>query len=171
MPPSGRGGPERPIPQHIADKVVELVWSAPPGTLFVHGGAREGIDRIASVAIQRRILSERDVQEHVLRPEYNRYPHRFAPLKRNSDIVALIHVLHCWRVAMSKGTTDALEKAKAAGKEWCVVDYDADGNEVDASCSPGAFPWIGPLPHAITEETMEEAVRGRGEAPERRTAP
>lgn len=99
----------------ILDDVLRFVDDLPRGTVVISGGA-VGVDFVAEV---RAIARELDTS--IWRPDYKRHGSR-APLERNSQIVADCDELHAWPAPWSRGTFDAIQKARDAGKPVIVHD-------------------------------------------------
>ena len=90
--------------------VAHYVGTLHTSTTIISGGAA-GPDTLACEAAARRGLPE----PIVYRPDYKRYPVRFAPLHRNTDIAhACDHMVAFWN--WSFGTADVVDKAVRLGK-------------------------------------------------------
>ena len=83
---------------------------------IVSGGA-QGVDRIAED-----YAAIRGYDLHVIKPNYEGTmpgspQARARPLQRNSDIVAMAHIIIAFPTETSRGTFDTISKARRAGKE------------------------------------------------------
>lgn len=78
-------------------------------TAILHGGAR-GADRLAD-----RFGRVYGLQVEVIRPDYQRYPERLAPLMRNTELVALADAVMAFYGPKGRtgGTWDTVKKALA----------------------------------------------------------
>lgn len=96
--------------------VEKYVSRLPNGTEVVSGGA-SGVDSWAFQEATRR----KGIKVTVFRPDYNRYPGKVAPLKRNDEIVAYTDILVAFWNGRSKGTEYTLRKAEAAHVPHAIV--------------------------------------------------
>lgn len=81
--------------------------------MILHGDAR-GLDQMAG-----RYAKENEIPVSVIRPDYQRWPSRLAPLKRNDELVGLCsQVLAVYAPGRVRkgGTWYTVQKALAAGK-------------------------------------------------------
>ncbi|MEM6697376.1 MAG: DUF2493 domain-containing protein [Bacteroidota bacterium] len=81
--------------------------------LILHGGAK-GADQLAE-----KYVKERGIKAIVIRPDYDKYPVKVAPLKRNSDLVNLADAtlaLYGKDQDRKGGTWDAVQKTIRANK-------------------------------------------------------
>ncbi len=90
--------------------VVAFVYNLPADTLVVSGGAH-GVDRVAE------LVWRYDLGRDFIRycPDYQRYPHKTAPLERNKLIAADCEELHAWPNKDSRGTWHCANFAKGLG--------------------------------------------------------
>ncbi len=94
---------------------VDIAPYVPPGATTIVSGGAVGIDTCAAAFARARGLGLVEI-----RPDYARYG-RGAPLRRNSEIVgAADRVLAFWD-GTSRGTLDAIVKARALGKPIRVL--------------------------------------------------
>ena len=90
--------------------------------LIISGGA-EGVDSLAE-----RYADAKRISKLILRPQYGRYGKRYAPLKRNEEMVDLAdEVLVIWDGA-SKGSVHTMEYAKKLQKPLRVILFDTEKN-------------------------------------------
>lgn len=83
--------------------------------LIISGGA-DGVDRLAE-----KYADVKRISKLVLRPQYGRYGKRYAPLKRNEEMVELAdEVLVIWD-GESKGSKYTVEYAKKRQKPLRVI--------------------------------------------------
>jgi len=94
-------------------RVSEYVETLPSDTVVVSGGA-VGVDTTAAGAARRRGLT---VEEHL--PNYALYG-RAAPMIRNGDIVAHADLVVAFWDGKSRGTKNAIDRAKRLGKNVWV---------------------------------------------------
>ena len=79
--------------------------------LLLHGGAI-GVDQLAQ-----RYAEESSIPVRVIRPDYDKWPAKIAPLKRNSELVQLADATFAVYWGTRKGgTLDTANKTLAAGK-------------------------------------------------------
>lgn len=97
------------------DAVEAYVYGLPADTIIISGGAR-GVD---STAVDAAVFF--GLQVRVIRPDYARYPPRVAPIMRNTQIVEECDALVAFWDGRSRGTADAIAKARAMGKRVSVV--------------------------------------------------
>lgn len=99
------------------------VWSAlnselqqfPDGLVIVHGGA-VGADEIAGRWAERMNLAGYPVWPEAHRPDYDLYPRKFAPLRRNEHMVSLgAAVCHAFPLEGGTGTRHCMTQAFGAG--------------------------------------------------------
>jgi len=84
---------------------------APETKLIITGGAN-GADELAA-----RYAAENDIELKVIRPDYNQYFSKVAPLIRNTQIVEKADKVIAFYYKKRKGgTLDTATKAQAAGK-------------------------------------------------------
>lgn len=89
--------------------VRNLVVGLPAGTVVVSGGAK-GVDQIVEMAARQRGLECR-----IIRPDYQKYPGKFAPLIRNSEIVEAASYLIAFWDGHSTGTPFTVDLARKKG--------------------------------------------------------
>lgn len=94
-----------------------LIRSLEPGATVVHGGCI-GIDQVASFAALERGLQ---VEEHLPDPKKDGVSYAKACLLRNV-YVTTARELHAWPAPWSRGTWDAVRKARADGVPYTVHD-------------------------------------------------
>jgi len=94
-------------------------------TVIISGGAK-GVDTLAEAYAKRHKL-----EFIVFKPEYDKYPGRIAPLKRNDQIVeACDMVLAIWD-GESRGTYYTIKKAREMGKPVHIEYYDPKESRID----------------------------------------
>jgi len=87
-----------------------------PGALWIHGGAA-GFDTQVNDFAKLYGLTPK-----VIRPEYNKYPVKVAPIMRNYVIVDMADLLvACWDGRTYGGTWRTIEYAKSKGKQIVYV--------------------------------------------------
>jgi len=89
------------------------------GDILVSGSAR-GVDSAGEE--QARALG---ITCEIYKPDYNKYPGRYAPIARNRDIVAAADKVVAFWDGKSRGTLSALEFARELGKPVEIF-YDRD---------------------------------------------
>lgn len=89
--------------------VRNLVMGLPDGTRVVSGGAK-GVDEVAESAAR-----SRGLECQVIRPDYQKYPGKFAPLVRNKEIVEAAAYLIAFWDGHSTGTMYTINLAKGKG--------------------------------------------------------
>lgn len=105
----------------LAQELVHLA-EMHPGALWVHGGA-PGFDTQVSHFVTNYGHRYGLAQERI-RPEYKKYPPKFAPLKRNETIVDMSDLLvACYDGRQTGGTYYTVEYAKKAGKPIVYTSY------------------------------------------------
>ena len=83
----------------------------PPETTMIISGGASGIDSLAE-----KYADEKRLSKLILRPKYNLYG-KYAPLKRNEEMVDICDmVLVIWD-GLSKGTKHTIDYAKRTGKK------------------------------------------------------
>ena len=83
-------------------------------SLILHGGAK-GVDQMAG-----RYAKENNLESKIIRPDYERWPYKLAPLKRNEELVKrCTHVVAVYAPGQVRkgGTWYTVQKAVAVGKE------------------------------------------------------
>jgi hypothetical protein len=103
--------------------VQEYVSVWPEGTIIVSGGAR-GVDQTAQAAAKQHGLA---VVVH--RPDYQRWPRKIAPLKRNRLVVDDAYFVVGFWDGRSHGTLRTIAYARLQGKPNFVIG--PDGHVVD----------------------------------------
>lgn len=96
-------------------EVAAFVAALPEDTHIISGGA-PGVDSVAEEAARRR-----GWVVQVIRPDYDRYLPKVAPLMRNTEIVAAADEVVAFWDGASRGTEDALKKAREMGKPVRIV--------------------------------------------------
>ncbi len=90
------------------------------GAKWIHGGAKDGFDKQVAEFIE----WDGNIEFEVFRPEYNRYPPQYAPIKRNHHMVDIaLLVVACWDGRTTGGTFDTKEYAisKGTGVEYVTA--------------------------------------------------
>lgn len=91
--------------------VTQAMHSAPLSyDLIIHGGA-PGVDSLADW-----IAKHSNIPVHVERPDYQAYPPKVAPLKRNEVMVDMADAVIAIWDGKSRGTEYTIEYAKKQGK-------------------------------------------------------
>ena len=85
-------------------------------TEIISGGAT-GIDTLAEEYADKKKLSK-----HIIRPQYNLFPSKVAPLKRNETIIELCDILIAFWDGKSKGTLSTINKANKLAKQVIVYE-------------------------------------------------
>lgn len=99
-----------------------ILKHAPNCQLLIHGGAK-GADTLAE-----EIAKELGIETKIVRPNYNKYHYKAAPLKRNSEMVnEATKVIAYYHTSKTGGTLDAAKKAAKQNK--LVAEY-VNGKEV-----------------------------------------
>ena len=83
----------------------------PEGTTAIVSGGAKGIDSIAEA-----YAKKNNLELIVFKPEYDKYPGKIAPLKRNDKIVEACDMLLAIWDGESRGTLYTINKAKKMGK-------------------------------------------------------
>lgn len=99
-------------------KVIELdaIAQKYPGATWVHGGAKGFDAQVHSYTFSRNIPCL------IIRPEYDRYPGKVAPLKRNETIVDMCEILYaCYDERTQGGTFYTINYARRCGKTVVVL--------------------------------------------------
>lgn len=90
-------------------KVIQQL--VPQATMIISGGAK-GADRLAE-----QYARENNLELKIIRPQYDRYPFKAAPMIRNADIVNAADKVICfYHQTKTNGTADTAKKAVKAGK-------------------------------------------------------
>ncbi len=89
----------------------DLTPFIPEGTTAIVSGGAKGVDSIAAAFAKRHKL-----ELIVFKPEYDKYPGKIAPLKRNVQIVEACDMLLAIWDGESRGTKYTIDKAKEMGK-------------------------------------------------------
>lgn len=97
----------------------------------VSGGAR-GVDRVGVDEAQRL-----GVLTDVIKPEYDKYPKSVAPKMRNTTIIKKADIVIAFHDGISRGTMDAVFKAKRWGKKIAVFDEQGAVVPEDRWIDPG----------------------------------
>ncbi|WP_170110677.1 SLOG family protein [Flavilitoribacter nigricans] len=99
----------------------EITSRYPNVSILLHGGAR-GADQLAD-----RFARVHGLAVQVIRPDYQYYPEKLAPLMRNTELVELADAVVAFYGPKSKtgGTWDTVKKALA--KNIPVTELFADG--------------------------------------------
>lgn len=101
--------------------VERFVNELPDDVVIISGGA-EGVDTVAVEAARARGLPE----PIVIRPDYKKHPPKAAPHIRNGEIAkACAHMVAFWDGA-SRGTVNAVEKAKRLGRTTKIITCEED---------------------------------------------
>lgn len=82
----------------------------PEGTTEIITGGAKGIDQCAE-----RYAKEKNIPLTVVRPDYRRYG-KGAPLKRNSQIIAMVDIVLAFWDGKSSGTRYVIEQCGIMGK-------------------------------------------------------
>lgn len=85
-------------------------------TEIISGGAK-GIDTLAEEYADKHKLSK-----HIIRPEYQKYPRKSAPIIRNKLIVDQCDTLLAFWDKQSKGTLSTIQYANKVGKKVKIVE-------------------------------------------------
>jgi len=90
--------------------ILEDLATEFPGATWVHGGAVGFDTQVSAFAVAHAIA------EIILRPDYDRYGSKLAPILRNKDIVARSELLiACYDGRKKGGTFATLEEARRRG--------------------------------------------------------
>jgi hypothetical protein len=93
-------------PQELAAIAEEF-----PGAVWVHGGALDGFDQQVDAYAR-----EHGISRTRIRPNYQAFPPRVAPLRRNDKIVGQVDLLvACWDGRKTGGTFYTVRKAEGQG--------------------------------------------------------
>lgn len=98
-------------------QVFHFIEELPSGTTIVSGGAR-GVDTVARMCAETRGF---DFIER--KPEYDKYPKKVAPLKRNDVIISEVDEVHAFWDGSSHGTQYVIDECKRLDKP-CTIHYD-----------------------------------------------
>lgn len=102
-------------------KNIDIAPYVPEGVDTIISGGADGIDSLAEQYADTHRLSK-----YIIRPRYDRWK-RFAPLKRNTEMVDMADaVLIIWD-GKSKGTQYTLNYAKKQNKRWILIHIKDDG--------------------------------------------
>ncbi len=102
----------------------DLAPFIPEGTTAIVSGGARGVDSIAEAYAKRNKL-----EFIVFKPEYDKYPGKIAPLKRNDQIVEACDMLIAIWDGESKGTMYTVNKAKMLGKPVKVIQYNPENEK------------------------------------------
>ncbi len=108
-------------------KDIDLSPYIPDGVDLIISGGAEGVDTLAE-----KYADKKRISKLIIRPQYGRYGKKYAPLKRNEEMVDMAdEVLVIWDGA-SKGSTHTMEYAKKEKKPLRVVFFDMEKNCVSS---------------------------------------
>lgn len=98
------------------NQALQVIYAAHPNAKWLHGGA-EGFDTQVN-----EFATERMIPVEVIRPDYEQYPPKIAPLKRNEEIVNRCDKLvACYDGRTTGGTVYTIKLATVAKKEIVFV--------------------------------------------------
>lgn len=78
--------------------------------LIIHGGCENSPDILAENFAQRN-----KIKTEIVRPDYNTYPKRYAPIQRNEVIVSKADILIAFWNGVSKGSLSTIKFAEKKG--------------------------------------------------------
>ena len=96
----------------------DLTPLIPEGTTAIISGGARGVDTLAAAYAKRHKLKLIE-----FKPEYDKYPGKIAPLKRNDQIVAECDMHIAIWDGESRGTRYTINKAKEMGKPVYIEYY------------------------------------------------
>ena len=124
LPPRTSQEGRRPLPEKVNAYVHEVIDNLAPGSVIRTGNA-QGFDQIAKARAKERGLPVEDFD-----PEYDKYPGRVAPLKRNEEMAdSDAEVCFAFAIQNScQGTMHCARLFATKGKVVIVHDFDTEGN-------------------------------------------
>src|SRR3990172_1239763 len=100
----------------VYEHTLDYIAGKYPGATWVHGGAKGFDSQVENYAKSHGILTE------VIRPDYETYPPREAPLERNKTIVDESEMLFaCYDGRNRGGTAFTVNYARKAGKQITIL--------------------------------------------------
>ena len=106
-------------------EIQNLCEYLPPQTCELISGGAKGVDTCV-----RRFAKEHGIPLTELLPQYTRYG-RFAPLRRNLEILARADFVLAFWDGKSRGTAFVIEQCKKTGKAYRVVVLRPGHNDAD----------------------------------------
>ncbi|MFI3253998.1 MAG: hypothetical protein R3Y63_06615 [Eubacteriales bacterium] len=100
---------------------IDISAYIPPDVTEIISGGAKGIDTLAEVYADKHKLSK-----YIIRPEYQKYPPKVAPMIRNKLIVDHCDALLAFWDKQSKGTLSTIDYANKIGKTVTVVELEKD---------------------------------------------
>ena len=94
--------------QGLVDKVLEEYKDV--CSLIVHGGCENSADVLGQI-----FAEKNKIKTEVIRPDYNKYPPKAAPIIRNKEIVSKADLLIAFWNFESNGTKSTIEFARKRG--------------------------------------------------------
>ena len=94
-------------------------------TEFISGGA-QGADILGQKWIEKyneEVYKKEEIKITIFKPEYNKYPGKVAPLKRNETIIENADFVLAFWNGTSTGTANALGHAKRLKKPTMIIYY------------------------------------------------
>lgn len=96
---------------------LDITPYVPEGVDEIISGGAKGIDTCAEEYADKKKLSK-----HIIRPRYDLYPSKVAPIKRNDIIIDLCDEVLAFWDGQSRGTSSTINKAKKKGKPVIVIE-------------------------------------------------
>ena len=94
----------------FSDKLEYLISNLEGEIEFVSGGCKSGAD-----ALIKRYCEEKNIKLTEFLPDYNKYPGKVSPIKRNDEIVQYATHLIAFYDGASKGTGYTIKQAQKKG--------------------------------------------------------
>lgn len=91
--------------------------------LIIHGGCENSPDILAENWAQKN-----KIKTEIIRPDYKKYPNRYAPIARNKEIVDKADILLAFWDYKSKGTKSTIEFAHKKGIN-VIISSELDNNK------------------------------------------
>ena len=98
------------------EKLEYLIQNIKEDIQFVSGGAKSGGD-----ALIKRYCQENNLPLIEFLPEYDKYPPKIAPIKRNQQIIDESNLMIAFWDNSSRGTKSAIEMARKKGIKIKIV--------------------------------------------------
>lgn len=99
---------------------LDITPYVPDGVDEIISGGAMGIDTCAEQYADKKKMSK-----HIIRPRYDLYPGRVAPLKRNDLIIEECDEVLAFWDGQSRGTLRTIKKAEKLGKKVTVIQITA----------------------------------------------
>ncbi len=96
---------------------IDISPYIPEGVTEIISGGANGVDSLAE-----RYADYKRLSKHIIRPQYDKYPAKAAPIKRNDVIIATCDQMLAFWDGESKGTSSIITKMKKTGKPVIIIE-------------------------------------------------